>query len=313
MPREPLVTVLMSVHNDRPFVAEAVRSILAQSFEDFEFFIIDDASRDGSSDVLRAIADPRVRLLTNAANQGLTRSLNIGLRAARGRYVARMDGDDVSEPDRLARQVAFLEASPEVGVLGTGRVLIDERGGVVANAPATCGRLRVLWKMLLGNALAHPTVMLRREVLERHRLRYDESFQTAQDYELWTRLLRHTQADNLDAPLLRYRLRDGISRTRKAEQLANHDRIAHQATRTLLPGCSVSAEDVAQLRGRFGGFSVRDATMDPADERWLAVHRSMLDAFIRQYAREPGIEAFAEEQISRMTSRGNEAAAEAAV
>src|SRR5207244_7669862 len=172
-----------------------------------------------------------------------------------------MDGDDVALPGRLARQVDFLRARPEVGVVGSSRVLIDERGRFVADAPAEDDDLRIRWKCLLGNPFAHPTVMLRLDLLDPHGLRYDESFRTAQDYELWARLLTVTRGVNLRAPLLKYRLRNGVSRVHKAEQLRNHDRIAHAAIRRLVPGFSIVEEEVRQLRGRFGGHSVRDPGM----------------------------------------------------
>jgi glycosyltransferase involved in cell wall biosynthesis len=278
------VTVLMSVHNDRRYLAESVGSILDQSFDDFEFLIIDDGSTDGSSDVLRCIGDSRVRLITNRQNLGLTRSLNIGLDRARGKYVVRMDADDIAEAMRLEWQVDAMERQSDLGVLGTGRLLIDDAGATVNVARPVHGRTGVLWKMLLGNAFAHPTVMLRREVLERHQLRYDDRFITAQDYELWVRLLQHAAGDNLAEPLVRYRLRQGISQTRKADQLANHDRIAFQAIRAIVPDFHISPAEVTQLRARFGGFSVRDAGMDPADPKWVERYEALRRVFERRYA-----------------------------
>jgi glycosyltransferase involved in cell wall biosynthesis len=273
----------MSVHNDRRYLAESVGSILDQSFDDFEFLIVDDGSTDGSSQGLRSIGDPRVRLVTNPQNLGLTRSLNIGLDRARGRYVARMDADDIAEPMRLEWQVNAMEKQSELSLLGTGRLLIDDAGQTINIARPAHGRTAVLWKMLLGNALAHPTVMIRRDVLERHKLRYDESFVTAQDYGLWVRLLQHAAVDNLPEPLVRYRLRQGISQTRRADQLANHDRIAFQAIRAFVPEFHVSPADVAQLRGRFGGFSVREPKMDPADREWVERYAALRRAFERRH------------------------------
>jgi glycosyltransferase involved in cell wall biosynthesis len=275
--------VLMSAHNDRRYLAESVGSILDQSFEDFEFLIVDDGSTDGSSEVLRSICDSRVQLITSPQNIGLTRSLNVGLDRARGRYVARMDADDVAEPTRLEWQVDAMERQPDLGLLGTGRLLIDDAGASINIARPAHGRAAVLWKMLLGNAFAHPTVMIRREVLERHQLRYDERYITAQDYELWVRLMKHTNADNLPEPLVRYRLRKGISQTRKAEQRANHDRIASQAIRTIVPEFVTSPAEVMHLRGRYGGFSVREANMDPADPKWVERYAALRCAFERRH------------------------------
>jgi glycosyltransferase involved in cell wall biosynthesis len=293
VPDEIAVTVLMAAYNEVRYIAAAVESILGQSFGEFEFLIIDDGSTDSSADYLRNLRDSRVRLVRNESNLGLTRSLNKGLDAARGKYIARMDADDIALPDRLARQVALLDANPHVGIVGSSRVLIDENDQEIAVAQAAEDDLGIRWKCLLGNPFGHPTVMLRRAILEQHRLRYDESFRTAQDYELWTRLLMHTQGANLRQPLLRYRLRNGISKTNKPDQLANHDRIALAACNRLLPEFPLTAEQVTNLRGRFGGFSVRDAAMNPVDLLWLQRYRRMFEAFAAAHAGRPGIDALA--------------------
>ena len=274
----PTVTVVLSVYNDVRFLPAAVESIFAQTFADIEAILIDDGSGDGSGDYLDSLTDPRDRIIHNATNLGLTASLNLGIEAARGRYIARMDADDISEPDRLRRQVEFLDAHPDVGILGTSRRLIDEEGKEIAIARATEGDRAIRWKCLLGNPFAHPTIMLRKSVLDAHGLRYRDSFRS-EDYELWTRLLQHTRGENLTEPLLRYRLREGGNRPSKAQQLANHDRLAHEACRRLLPGFPLSVVQVRQLRGRYGGFSVREPDMDPADRQWIEKYAQMRRVF----------------------------------
>ena len=274
----------MSVHNDRPYLAESVESILAQTFDDFELLVIDDGSTDGSGDYLAQVPDPRLQLMRNGTNLGLTCSLNTGLDHAAGKYLARMDGDDAAAPDRFARQVEFLERNAEVGIVGSSRTLIDDAGRFVAHAPAVTDDLAIRWKCLLGNPLAHPTVMIRADVLDRHALRYDERFATAQDYELWSRLLPVTQAANLPQPLVSYRLRKGVSATRKAEQLANHDRIAYGAIRSLVAGFDICPAEVTELRGRFGGYSVREPSMDPDEPKWVRKYQALRDAFMAAHA-----------------------------
>ena len=290
----------MSVHNDRPYLPEAVDSILRQSLDDFEFVVIDDASTDGSGDYLRDLKDPRVRLHRNPHNLGLTKSLNHGLSLATGRYVARMDADDVSMPDRLRRQAAFLDANPQVGIVGCARVLVDESGNTLAHAPAAEGDLRIRWKCLLGNPFAHPAVMFRLDLLDTHRLRYDESFRTAQDYDLWSRLLGVTRGHNLPDALLHYRLRDGVSRIHRTEQLRNHDRIALASIRRIVPGFDVSPEEVRELRGRFGGHSVREPDMDPTNRRWVQKYLALLDAFVAEHGAEQGAGALRAEVRGRL-------------
>lgn len=303
MSRQPLVSVLMSVHNDLQYLRESVHSILNQTFGDFEFILIDDGSTDGSGDLLKDLSDPRVKLLVNPSNLGLTASLNLGLDLARGKYLARMDADDISEPQRLERQVEFLEAHPQIGIVGCSRHLIDEVGKTVAIAPALEDDLSIRWKCLMGNPFAHPTVMIRRQVLLNHSLRYDPTFRTAQDYELWTRLLPCTQAANLPEPLVRYRLRNGISRGSKAQQLANHDRIIRLAIQRLLPGFDLDPADIPQLRGRFGGLSVREPGMSIDDQPWAGIYLKMLNAFCQRYARCDGIERLRERIQSSVARR----------
>jgi glycosyltransferase involved in cell wall biosynthesis len=234
-------------------------------------------------------------LVRNAENLGLTRSLNKGLDLSAGQYVARMDADDIAAPERLERQVEFLHAHPGVGVVGSARTLIDETGAFVASAPAPHSDVRIRWKCLLGNPFAHAAVMLRREVLDTHGLRYDESFRTAQDYDLWSRMLGVTSGHNLADALLSYRLRNGVSRVHKSEQLRNHDRIAYESIRRLVPGFQIGPEEVSQLRGRFGGFSVREPAKDPADRGWVDKYLSLLDAFVAQFPGDADAESLAAE------------------
>jgi hypothetical protein len=203
-----------------------------------------------------------------------------------------MDGDDVAVSERLARQVKFLDRNASVGIVGTSRTLIDDAGRFVAQAPALTDDLAIRWKCLLGNPLAHPTVMMRAEVLKAHGLWYDERYATAQDYELWSRLLPVTRAANLAEPLLCYRLRRGVSATRKVEQLANHDRIAYRAIRRLVPGFGVELSEITELRGRFGGHSVREPSMDPAEPKWVWKYRALRDAFAAAHAEDPAIGTF---------------------
>ncbi len=208
----PLVSVLMSVYNGQAFLAEALDSVLGQSLEDLEFIVVDDGSTDLSPAILadHAARDRRLRLMTNPANLGLTRSLNRGLSLAQGRYLARQDVDDASEPQRLESQVAFLEANPRVVLLGSDIRVVDGSGrptGEIGFRPR--GDLGLRRYMFLNNAFFHSTVMLRRQTLTDHALAYDENLAYAQDYDLWSRLLEHGQGANLPQPLVRFRRHGG--------------------------------------------------------------------------------------------------------
>lgn len=207
--KRPGVSVLMSVHNGEPWVSAAVESVLGQTFGDFELIVVDDGSTDRTGEILDRFRDPRLRVV-HQSHQGLTRSLNRALAVARAPLVARMDADDVSLPERLSRQVAFLEAHPEVGVLGTGCRDVDPLGGVrrVYRPPETDPEIRRA--LIRRNPFIHASVMVRREALERAGL-YDEAVPVAQDYDLWVRMSRITRLANLPEPLVLRRLTPGMT------------------------------------------------------------------------------------------------------
>lgn len=186
----PRVTVLMSVHNGGTYVDEAVRSILSQTFTDFEFLVIDDGSADGTAARIEALGDPRVRLIRNEANIGLTRSLNRGLALARGALIARQDADDVSYPQRLAMQVDFLDRHPAVAVLGTQARTIDARGRAVNVAPwpKSTSEVAIRWQLLFDSPFVHTSVMFRTDVIRDELGGYNEEFTTSQDFALWSRV-----------------------------------------------------------------------------------------------------------------------------
>ncbi|MBI3090376.1 MAG: glycosyltransferase family 2 protein [Candidatus Tectomicrobia bacterium] len=180
----PRVTVLMCVYNGEAHLAAAIESVLAQTWREFEFLIINDASTDGSRQVCASYHDPRIRLIDNERNLGLTRSLNRGLALAMGTYLARLDADDVSAPQRLERQISYFQAHPRCALLFTG---FRKSTGYLGIPPADAVEQR--WRMLFDNPMGHSTVMFRREVILNALGGYDESFPVAQDYALWTRAL----------------------------------------------------------------------------------------------------------------------------
>ncbi len=190
MPSSPAVSVIMAVYNGEPYLAQAIDSILEQEFSDFEFIVIDDASTDATDQILQhyAALDERLLLLHNDKNLGLTKSLNNGLQQATGRYIARQDTDDVSLPGRLAEQVAYLDAHPDV-VLVTGEYQhIDEYGHIVGHVRRSAPTVVIDWQLQFYNVLgAHTQVMFRRDDVLALGC-YDEAFRYSQDYDLWVRL-----------------------------------------------------------------------------------------------------------------------------
>ena len=201
-----LVSVLLSVHNGARTVNAAVESIRAQTFTGWELLLVDDASTDGTSVLLAKLDDERIRIIRNAQNRGLAASLNLAFRASRGELIARMDADDVALPQRLATQVAFLRAHPEVDILGSAAILIDGDGRELGISTRRETHEEIAATILKENPFIHPSVVMRRRVLEE--LDYDESLRRAQDYDLWLRGVNRFRYHNLEEPLLRYKRPD---------------------------------------------------------------------------------------------------------
>lgn len=205
--RKPIVTILMSAYNAGEYIGEAIESMLCQTFTDFEFIIINDASTDNTGEVIAGFNDSRIRYFRNSENKGLTKNLNAGLRLAKGEYIARMDADDVSLPNRLEMQVALMDDRPEFGLCGTWYTYFGAVDGKKIETITDPDLLKT--SLLVKNQFGHPTVIMRKDVLAAHNLRYDESLWTSQDYNLWLRISLHTKVINLGQSLVKYRLHPG--------------------------------------------------------------------------------------------------------
>jgi glycosyltransferase involved in cell wall biosynthesis len=203
----------MSTHNGAKYLREAVDSILGQSCADLEFIIIDDGSTDGTADVLGAYSDPRIRVLRQE-NRGLTRSLNRGIREARGVFIARQDSDDFSLPGRLAKQAEFLSAHPEVALVGTAMNVVAEQGELLATFRQPCDAETIMSSLRKHNCICHGSVMFRRACFEQAG-GYREEFSATQDYDLWLRFSELFHLANLDEPLYAYRFTTGSITVKK--------------------------------------------------------------------------------------------------
>jgi hypothetical protein len=196
----------MAVHNDEKYIRRAVGSILEQTYADFEFLIIDDGCTDGTIKIINEYSDPRIRIVKNEKNIGLTRSLNRGLDLARGRYIARMDGDDYSLPERLAKQTAFLDAHPSYGLVGTGYRSIDEADRVLGEASIPESDEELQTALMETNQFAHAAVMYTADAIKTVG-KYREFFTYSQDYDLFLRISETYPVYNILEPLLEWRIR----------------------------------------------------------------------------------------------------------
>lgn len=196
------VTVLMAVHNGAPYLPTAVESILQQTYSDFRFLIVDDASTDSTAEVIRSIADPRVELLSLPRNMGQTAALNIGLRHAASPWIGRMDADDFSAPTRFEEQMKALDRSPEIRCVGTAVWEFNGDPRVVGRVyRRPTGEEEIRRAVLLGQGLIHGSVLIGREALLNVG-GYDERYRYAADRELFIRFTKRYKAMNLSEPLL---------------------------------------------------------------------------------------------------------------
>lgn len=200
----PVVTVLMSVYNGEKYLREAMDSILNQTFADFEFIIIDDGSTDGTFSIVKSYKDLRIRLIKNKANIGLTKSLNKGMRLAGGKYIARMDCDDISSPNRLNIQVAFMEKNQDVGVCGSWIKTFGSCKEEIWKYPVENDLISS--RLIFDSPLAHPSIIMRKELMDKNNLKYDEHCELAQDWKLWQECRSYLKITNIPEVLLLYRI-----------------------------------------------------------------------------------------------------------
>ena len=241
-PQNPKVSVIMAVKDGRKYLRQAIDSVLGQAFGDFEFIIIDDGSADGSQSIIENYTDPRIQLIRNQNHLGLSASLNAGLQAARGEYIARMDADDVCLPERFEKQVRFLDQHSQIAVLGTGIRLIDEKGLAIQDVPMPADNDLIKWQLGFLNPIAHPSVMMRGAVV-RQAGGYDPQLTHAQDYDLWWRLSAANPLANLSDILMLLRQHPGqVSQVNRSEQFEFGLKIIHKHLSSLLG--HVIAEDV---------------------------------------------------------------------
>ena len=205
--RPPAISVLMPVHNGEAFLPAALDSLLAQDMADFELVIVDDCSGPGASAILAdyAARDSRIRLLRNQEQQGVARTLNRGLAECRAPYTARADADDLYLPQRLTRQLAFLQANPDIAVVSCGYREMREDGELLGTTRPPTDPAIISFERLFLNRLLHPGVMFRTAPV-REMGGYDPEYWTAQDSELWARLARTARLANIAEPLVHYRV-----------------------------------------------------------------------------------------------------------
>jgi glycosyltransferase involved in cell wall biosynthesis len=217
----PRVSVVISTYNGARFIREAVESILKQSYTDFELIVVNDGSTDATPRILAGFDDERMRVVTSRVNRGIATAQNSGLALARGEYVALMDHDDVSLPDRLQRQIDFLDRHPEISLVGAACLRIDEQGAVKSTVEYPGDDIFLKWSLVVGGCpLFHTAVVARRSALEQI-AGYTAKYLYAGDYELFSRLSEKNLLANLAEPLVKWREHGGSASSVNAQVLAD--------------------------------------------------------------------------------------------
>jgi len=233
----PLVSIVMPVHDAEAVVGSAIESILQQTLKDFEFIVVDDGSTDDSGSILRKYAEQDTRIkLYSQPQSGLIASLNKHCRLARAKYIARMDADDISLPTRLEKQFRFLETHPEIGVVGTWIRDVDPHRKPIIEWPVPAHPAVVRWFLFFGNCIAHPSVMIRKDLLERMDYYRPEALYV-EDYDLWIRAADVTGIANIPEVLVEYRVSEAsVSARNYSVQEMHARRLKNNLVRRFISG-----------------------------------------------------------------------------
>ncbi len=246
----------MPVFNGQRFLSGALESICRQSFDDFEFIVVDDGSTDMTLEILESFRhrDSRLRIIRQPQHRGIVAALNRGMKACSGTYIARMDADDVALQDRFVRQVSWLDGHPHVTALGGAVSYIDEAGREWGLIRPCTPLISPLW----ANPLLHPTVMFRSSFIRDHHLFYREKYRYAEDYHLWLQISRFGTLDALEEVILQYRLTREATRFRHLEEVLQATlRVKRDAWRRL--GIKPRFTDILRYLGERGLSSLPPA------------------------------------------------------
>jgi glycosyltransferase involved in cell wall biosynthesis len=232
------VSVILPAYNAGPYIAEAIASILSQTYTNFELIIINDCSIDNTEEQILSFTDKRIVYTKNEENRGLIFNLNKGIELSKGKYLVRMDADDISLPDRIATQVEFMENHSEIGVSGT---WFQSFGAINSISRYEENDDAIKLQMLFHCRFCHPSVIIRKQVLTDNNFQFSTEYHHAEDYELWARIGFKTQFANIQKVLLKYRVHANSVTFKYAEiQRSNSDKVIQYLFGKI--GVDISAE-----------------------------------------------------------------------
>ncbi|MEW6605935.1 MAG: glycosyltransferase family 2 protein [bacterium] len=238
--RTPLVSIIMSSFNSEYFIKKCVDSLLEQTYKNLEIIIFEDCSTDKTRNILETYNDKRLKIIYNDSNHGLTSNLNKAIKVSTGKYIARMDSDDISYKNRIEVQVKYMEKHKKIDILGT---QIKALGLVGYQRKYPKKHEEIKAALLFNNPMAHPTIMIRSNSININPL-YDNNTLKAQDYELWTRLIHEKRFHNLNKKLLFYRVHDQQISKKNTE---SQHMFANKARFDLLKRNGLSDDDIRKI------------------------------------------------------------------
>ncbi len=277
----PRISVVMPVYNNERYLRAAIESVLSQTLGDFEFIAISESDTSPESrSIIDSIADARIHHIRNESRLGMIESLNVGLKLAKGEFIARMDADDVSLPNRFALQLEYLNGHPEIGIVGASCQIVDDSGATVSIDMRPGRAIECRWRSLFGPPLSHPSAMVRTQVM-RKLGGYDPSV-ICEDYDLWVRALEVTGIENMPEVLLVRRVHDRSSTLLQQEKVdATHIGLSQKMLASLLRR-DIDVETVRLLKEDERGIE------SGSDARRVAgLLKELSEAFLKRYAVSP--------------------------
>lgn len=290
----PMISVLMPVFNGEKYLAEAIESILNQTFTDFEFIIINDGSTDSTEKIILSYNDSRISYYKNKINLQLIETLNKGIKLSKGKYIARMDADDISYAKRFEKQLSFMEANKDVDICGTWIKIIGSENEIWR---PPVNHDEIVAGMLFESMIYHPTVMLKRDKLLGSKQLYSKEFRHAEDYEFWIRLSRiGFRFANINEPLLEYRIHNNkIGRVYYEKQKQSTEKViikqmidlgitttekelnSHYSLRELYYNDNDSLRDISKYMNKLVAYNVKKQIFSERElkkelaERWFVL------------------------------------------
>lgn len=243
-----LISVVMPVYNTpEKYLRESIESILNQTCDDFEFIIVDDGSKEYISQIIESYNDKRIKYVYQD-NTGIVGALNKGIKISSGKYIARMDSDDISLPNRFERQVKFLDNNPEYGLCGTLVEEFDDETGELKNIFGTFKEFPVLSDILFQTIICHPTAMFRKSILDKYQILYSANFPHAEDQHMWYQMIKYSKISVIQEQLLKYRRhKNAVSSINELKGIESANNVRIMILKDIFPSIKIDNNNIGQV------------------------------------------------------------------